>query len=197
MSIMSHGNPHDILFVSSLRATLRVAGQSPTKTGNLISTRNMNMKRFIVILGMTSVILSACWGTNPAPPPSSPTLLPTQSFTPAPTSAPTETSTAIPSPTPIPNPLEISAMRAREYPGSDIVIETVLDPGVNYQRYYVSYLSEGLKIYALMTIPTGEKPANGWPVIIFNHGYIPPDVYVTTQRYVAYVDLIARSGYII
>ena len=88
-------------------------------------------------------------------------------------------------------------MRARDYPGSDIVIETVLDPGVNYNRYYVSYRSEGLKIYALMTVPNGEKPATGWPVIIFNHGYIPPDVYVTTERYVAYVDLIARSGYIV
>jgi dipeptidyl aminopeptidase/acylaminoacyl peptidase len=88
-------------------------------------------------------------------------------------------------------------MRAREYPGSDIVIEQTLDPGVNYNRYYVSYRSEGLKIYALMTVPMGEKPATGWPVIVFNHGYIPPDVYVTTERYVAYVDLIARSGYIV
>jgi dipeptidyl aminopeptidase/acylaminoacyl peptidase len=88
-------------------------------------------------------------------------------------------------------------MRAREYPGSDIVIEDVLDPGVGYSRYYVSYLSEGLKIYALMTVPNGEKPATGWPVIIFNHGYIPPDVYVTTERYIAYVDLIARAGYIV
>jgi dipeptidyl aminopeptidase/acylaminoacyl peptidase len=88
-------------------------------------------------------------------------------------------------------------MRAREYPGSDIVIEEVLDPGVNYSRYYVSYLSEGLKIYALMTVPISEKPPTGWPVIIFNHGYIPPTVYRTTERYVAYVDLIARSGYIV
>jgi dipeptidyl aminopeptidase/acylaminoacyl peptidase len=88
-------------------------------------------------------------------------------------------------------------MRAREYPGSDIVIEAVLDPGENYSRYYVSYLSEGLKIYALMTVPTGEKPATGWPVVIFNHGYIPPDVYRTTERYVAYMDEIARDGYIV
>ena len=88
-------------------------------------------------------------------------------------------------------------MRARQYPGSDIVVEKVLDPGVNYNRYYVSYLSEGLKIYALMTVPMGEKPATGWPVIIFNHGFIPPDVYVSTERYIAYVDLIARSGYIV
>ena len=94
-------------------------------------------------------------------------------------------------------PLEIDAMRARQYPGSDIVIEQVLDPGVNYSRYYVSYLSDGLKIYALMTVPNGQKPATGWPVIIFNHGYIPPAVYRTTQRYIAYVDQIAQSGYIV
>jgi dipeptidyl aminopeptidase/acylaminoacyl peptidase len=88
-------------------------------------------------------------------------------------------------------------MRAMEYPGSDIVIEAVLDPGVNYSRYYVSYLSEGLKIFALMTVPGGDKPPTGWPVIIFNHGYIPPNVYRTTERYIAYVDEIARSGYIV
>jgi len=88
-------------------------------------------------------------------------------------------------------------MRARTYPGSDVVIEKTLDPGVNYNRYYISYLSEGLKIYALMTVPNGDKPTTGWPVIIFNHGYIPPDVYRTTERYIAYVDLIARSGYIV
>ena len=94
-------------------------------------------------------------------------------------------------------PLQIDAMRARQYPGSDIVIEAALDPGANYNRYYVSYLSEGLKIYALMTVPTGEKPATGWPVVIFNHGYIPPTVYRTTERYIAYVDQIASSGYIV
>src|SRR6476659_119792 len=86
-------------------------------------------------------------------------------------------------------PLQIDSMRARQYPGSDIVIEQVLDPGVNYNRYYVSYLSDGLKIYALMTVPNGQKPPTGWPVIIFNHGYIPPEIYRTTERYVAYVNL--------
>lgn len=88
-------------------------------------------------------------------------------------------------------------MRARQYSGSDIVIETVLEPGTNYGRYYVSYLSDGLKIYALMTVPGGEIPASGWPVIVFNHGYIPPNVYRTTERYIAYVDQLARSGYIV
>jgi dipeptidyl aminopeptidase/acylaminoacyl peptidase len=94
-------------------------------------------------------------------------------------------------------PLQIDAMRARQYPGSDILIEAVLDPGSNYSRYYVSYLSEGLKIYALMTVPNGQMPPAGWPVVIFNHGYIPPEVYRTTERYIAYVDQIASSGYIV
>lgn len=88
-------------------------------------------------------------------------------------------------------------MRQREYPGSDITIEETLEPGVNYQRYLASYQSEGLKIYALLTVPNGERPPTGWPVIVFNHGFIPPAQYRTTERYVAYVDWLARSGYIV
>ncbi|MBN1977984.1 MAG: alpha/beta fold hydrolase [Anaerolineae bacterium] len=91
----------------------------------------------------------------------------------------------------------IEVMRQQTYPGSEITIEETLDPGANYDRYIASYLSEGLKIYALLTVPRGEKPASGWPVVIFNHGYIPPEQYRTTERYVAYVDGFARSGYIV
>jgi len=85
-------------------------------------------------------------------------------------------------------------MRQRTYPGSEITIEERLRPQADYDRYIASYLSEGLKIYALLTIPHGQKPEGGWPVILFNHGYIPPEQYRTTERYVAYVDALARSG---
>src|SRR6266571_1604837 len=94
-------------------------------------------------------------------------------------------------------PLAIDAMRQRDYPGSDLVVEQTLSPGSNYRQYVASYLSDGLKINALLTVPNGAKPATGWPVIIFNHGYIPPTVYRTTERYVAYVDAFARNGYIV
>lgn len=95
------------------------------------------------------------------------------------------------------HPLMVEYMRQQEYPGSDIVIEQTLAPGANYNRYIASYRSEGLKIYALLTVPHGVKPATGWPVIIFNHGFIPPAIYRTTERYVAYVDGFARNGYIV
>lgn len=93
--------------------------------------------------------------------------------------------------------LTISSLRNNSYPGSDIEIHETLVPGSGYNRYITSYKSEGLKIYALLTIPKGERPHTGWPVIIFNHGYIPPTQYKTTERYVAYVDGFARNGYIV
>jgi len=95
------------------------------------------------------------------------------------------------------NPYSIDYLRKQDYPGSDIVIEQTLTPGSNYNKYITSYKSEGLKIYALMTIPTGEKPKDGWPVIIFNHGYISPTQYRTAERYEAYIDAFARNGYIV
>lgn len=95
------------------------------------------------------------------------------------------------------HPLSIERLRQGEYPGSDVVIEQTLAPGSNYQRFIASYKSEGLKIYALLTIPNGDAPAGGWPVVIFNHGYIAPSVYRTTEKYLAYTDAFARNGYIV
>lgn len=135
-------------------------------------------------------------------PTSTPTPLPpparTPTATPTPTHTPTSAPTLTPTPTPTPlHPLMIEYMRAQKYPGSEITLEETLEPGAGYDRYIASYLSEGFKIYALLTIPQGEKPESGWPVVIFNHGYIPPALYKTTERYEAYVDAFARNGYIV
>ncbi|PIS15692.1 alpha/beta hydrolase [Candidatus Roizmanbacteria bacterium CG09_land_8_20_14_0_10_41_9] len=94
-------------------------------------------------------------------------------------------------------PLSVEYMREQSYPGSELNIEEELSDGNNYHQYIASYLSQGLKMYGLLTVPIGDKPASGWPVVIFNHGYIPPDQYVTTERYVAYVDSFARNGYVV
>src|SRR6185436_6818008 len=66
-----------------------------------------------------------------------------------------------------------------------------------YARYIASYTSQGNKIYGLLTIPFGSAPEGGFKAIVFNHGYIPPDSYVTTERYVAYVDALAQSGFVV
>lgn len=113
------------------------------------------------------------------------------------TAFPTETPTETPTPTPTLHPMTIAAMRQLSYPGSDIAIEATLEPGANYHRLRAWFESDGLTIYALLTVPFGQPPAGGWPAIVFNHGYIPPDVYRTTERYLAYVDNLARSGYVV
>jgi len=100
--------------------------------------------------------------------------------------------------TPVPlNPLTIQAMRARSYPGSNITIEQTLSPMPAYNRYIASYESDGLKIYALLLVPKGVKPASGWPVIVFNHGYITPELYTPDGNYIAYADAFAKNGYIV
>jgi fermentation-respiration switch protein FrsA (DUF1100 family) len=184
------------------------------------------MKRiaYLILLAAAVALLAACAPAGPTPvaptvapvataaivaqasptlaatatpaPTATPTVVPTATATATPQPSPTPEPTATPTATPV-NPLTIPFMREGEYPGSDIVIEQTLQGGANYQRYLASYQSEGYKIYGLLTVPNGEKPATGWPAIIFNHGYIPPEQYRTAERYVAYVDGFARNGYIV
>lgn len=66
-----------------------------------------------------------------------------------------------------------------------------------YTSYLTSYSSEGLKVNGLLTIPTGEPPPHGWPAIVFVHGYIPPSLYKTTEKYTDYVDYLARHGFVV
>lgn len=95
------------------------------------------------------------------------------------------------------HPLQISEMRKKEYPGSEIVIEKTLGPGIGFQRYVANYKSEGLRIKGLLAIPNGEKPEEGWPAIVFNHGYIRPETYRREEKYIAYIASFASKGYLV
>lgn len=90
--------------------------------------------------------------------------------------------------------LAIEALRARDYPASELTIEQTLEPGANYQRYIAYYSSDGFRIYGLLTVPNVEMPEGGYAAILFLHGYIPPNTYITTADYVATQDGLARSG---
>lgn len=72
-----------------------------------------------------------------------------------------------------------------------------LSENESYFSYLTSYKSDNLKINGLLTIPQGAPPTGGFPAIIFVHGYIPPETYRTTEKYVAYVDYLARNGFIV
>lgn len=140
-------------------------------------------------------VVAAAATVEPTPT-AAPSSTPTATATSSPSATPTATVTPTPTATPT-HPLMIEVMRRQSFPGSEITFEQILDPTDSYERYIVSYQSEGNKIYALLTKPLGGLPADGFPMIIFNHGYIPPDEYRTTERYVEYVDYFARNGYMV
>jgi len=95
------------------------------------------------------------------------------------------------------SPISIDYLRSLNIQSDSVKIEEELSNGSNYKRYIASYLSEGNKVYGLLTLPLTEIPKGGFPAIVFNHGYIPPSQYVTTQSYVSYVDYLARNGFVV
>lgn len=95
------------------------------------------------------------------------------------------------------SPISIDYLRSKTIVGSKITIDEELSPGSNYKRYIAHYLSEENKVFGLLTVPIDEPPSGGFPAIVFNHGYIPPKQYVTTDRYVSYVDSLARNGFVV
>lgn len=103
----------------------------------------------------------------------------------------------IPTPTPFQfQEMTIPFLRTQVYQ-SDIMQESMIAKEGDYTSYRVSYISEGWKIYGLLTIPTGDMPVGGWPAVIFVHGYIPPTAYKTTQQYAAYTEQLSKNGFVV
>jgi dipeptidyl aminopeptidase/acylaminoacyl peptidase len=176
-------------------------------------------KRIVLIFSITLVFVTGCsllggsGVTTPQPAPftnpattsipvvvtnpilTQPAQIPTQTTAPATTipPTPTETQPAFD----IGRMLTIEYLRKLPIQGSQITIEQKLADRSNYHQYLASYLSEGNQIYGLLTIPFGDPPPGGFKAIVFNHGYIPPSIYKTTERYVAYVDTLARNGFVV
>lgn len=92
--------------------------------------------------------------------------------------------------------ITIPYLRSRKYESSLGEISEIYKHQ-NYTSYLTSFNSDGLKINALLTKPTGSIPKNGFPAIVFVHGYIPPSEYSTLERYSDYVDYLARNGFVV
>lgn len=92
--------------------------------------------------------------------------------------------------------MTIESLGEQAYPGGYFVVEKILPDGINYEQSIVSYQSESLKIYGLLTVPKSQRPENGFPSVVFVHGYIPPKQYSTTGSYPSYQAALARSNFI-
>jgi uncharacterized membrane protein/fermentation-respiration switch protein FrsA (DUF1100 family) len=94
-------------------------------------------------------------------------------------------------------PYSITALSNRNYQKSDITIEKQVPASGNFRSFIVSFISDGLKEYALMNIPNANKPANGFPVLILDHGYIQPNTYDTVNSYKSESDYFANQGFLV
>lgn len=92
--------------------------------------------------------------------------------------------------------ITIPFLRQRSYKSQLSELEEVARNN-NYVSYLTSYDSDGLKIEGLLTQPLGEIPEGGWPAIVFIHGYIPPTIYRTREKYIEYVDSLADNGFVV
>jgi uncharacterized protein len=92
--------------------------------------------------------------------------------------------------------LTVPYLRNREYKSS-LGDREVAFQGSNYTAYLTSYDSDGFRVNGLLTIPAGDVPEDGFPAIVFVHGYIPPTLYQTTGQYADYVDYLARNGFVV
>lgn len=114
--------------------------------------------------------------------------------------------------------LSIEALRARRY-GSSINIETRLgspsddseykrrfsqDGTPSYSSYMASYSSDGNRIYSRIDIPASPPPVDGYPVMIFIHGWVglkdAPEFdfgYKADSLYSRYIDAFVDAGYLV
>jgi dipeptidyl aminopeptidase/acylaminoacyl peptidase len=92
--------------------------------------------------------------------------------------------------------LTIPHLRNRAYESQLGELDQVGNNGT-FTTFLTSYESDGLKVNGLLTQPTGEIPAGGWPAVVFIHGYIPPTQYRTQEKYADYVNYLARNGLVV
>lgn len=94
-------------------------------------------------------------------------------------------------------PYSITALSNRSYQKSDITIEKEMSTNGNFKSFIVSFISDGLREYALLNIPNSLKPAGGFPVLVIDHGYIQPNTYDTVNSYKSESDYFADQGFLV
>jgi dienelactone hydrolase len=114
--------------------------------------------------------------------------------------------------------LSIEALRARHF-GSVINIETQLgnagddseynrffsmDGSPPYNTYIASYHSDGKRIYSRLDVPASPAPRDGYPVMIFVHGWVGLEAapgfdfgYKAGSLYSRYIDAFVDAGFLV
>ena len=140
---------------------------------------------------LAALLVLAAVACSPAPP--------AARVTPSPSSvagaAPAPTAT--PQPTPVPTPAlpdyYIESLRARPYPGGTLEMRDQMARGDGFTKYHMAWPSMGQLMTGTISVPDGPGP---FPVVVVNHGFIPPDRYWIGQDSGIFGDPLASHGFI-
>ncbi|OGD85861.1 hypothetical protein A2Z23_00845 [Candidatus Curtissbacteria bacterium RBG_16_39_7] len=102
-----------------------------------------------------------------------------------------QTSTA-----PIPDPMvkySIGSLKERSYEEGELQLEKILVERDKFVSYLISYISEGLKIYAKLNLPKSQKP---YPIVILAHGYYNPQTFTTGTGTDREAEYFANEGFL-
>lgn len=100
--------------------------------------------------------------------------------------------------------LSIPNLRTRYY-GSEFIKQTAVENNSSgYSSYMLSYLSDGLLNYARIDIPKTPAPTQGYPVLLYSHGWVgidnaPSFNFFLDQKgsQAKYIDALAKQGYVV
>jgi dipeptidyl aminopeptidase/acylaminoacyl peptidase len=101
---------------------------------------------------------------------------------------------------PAPYPLSIEGLRLRSYSSKLSLVEEITASADDFRSFLVAYQSDGLKEYARINIPLREAPAQGFPVLIFAHGFSPDPLdpgYFQRPYYQNWINAYAEAGFFV
>lgn len=90
----------------------------------------------------------------------------------------------------------IETLRKISARGKSFKIERIISRTSAYQKLQISYKSGDLNISGVMNVPLSKPPADGFPILILNHGLIHPSVYFSGRGSKREQDFFARHNYI-
>jgi len=102
------------------------------------------------------------------------------------------TAAATPTPAPLPA-YAIDALRARPRVRGVVDIGALVSRGAGYITYAATWPSMGSTMTGLVGVPSGHGP---FPVVVVNHGYVPPGQYYVGQDSTKYAEALAADGYL-
>ena len=105
---------------------------------------------------------------------------------------PAATAAPAPTPTPVP-PYYIESLRARQPAAGPIQIGELMFRGEGFTKHHVAWTSGGQTMTGTISLPDGVGP---FPVVIVNHGHIPPERYWIGQDSGIFGDPMAAHGFV-